>query len=404
MPYTHFRYIAYQLPTIGGSPNPRRPGDPPADVPYQFRATPPGNLPVTQAALMAFLSRFPELDNDSQIRVGRFVKVLERAAVRLEHIGGDNDQTLKIFTAPEFYFRPPNAEFAYTYAQYRGIKAALRTYVDEHRDQFRHWLIFCGTIMWQGVFAPGWWDAITGAAKRRGNPHTEGFFNSCVYIYGGDPRPRQGSRVVEKANASNIDGLPGITDGAAPPPGVDRNAAGRLYHQRYQSPAKQQKHIFNIGGVNIGLDICLEHGAGLRVVRNAFLNTFFPRYVQLHVIVAGGMTIRETSVSAIQGGFVLRNDGINVRGLPVDNTRVECLSVSRYTDPPGTPAEPRFPQELDSTAHFAAAPIPIQDEVRFTPGALHWVPAPPGTNPEWDAHFQGLKFMRAEAIPDPPTI
>ena len=62
--------------------------------------------------------------------------------------------------APEFYFRPTTANSttvpqgpAYTYAEYREIKTALRALFNKF--QFRNWLIITGTILWQGTGAIG---------------------------------------------------------------------------------------------------------------------------------------------------------------------------------------------------------------------------------------------------------
>ena len=70
--------------------------------------------------------------------------VVNYAANRLRFAGGDVATTLKVFIAPEFYFRPQNAENAYTFNQMTNILAALRS-MFVHAD-FADWLFVPGSI------------------------------------------------------------------------------------------------------------------------------------------------------------------------------------------------------------------------------------------------------------------
>ena len=90
MPYTHFQYIAYQIPTVAED-NTR------ATI-YGLPSAPVQNAPNLDGPIA-------NLNADARNRVDRLIGAMRLAEARIQQLG-DNDHTLKIFLAPEFYFRP----------------------------------------------------------------------------------------------------------------------------------------------------------------------------------------------------------------------------------------------------------------------------------------------------------
>lgn len=178
-------------------------------------------------------------DNDAKNRVIRFLNILKRTQ---DTIGQSNDATLKVFMAPEFYFRPEKivgGYNAYSYKTYKAIKEVLRQTIYES-FQLRHWLIVPGTIMWR-------LEKAERSDKRKISETT--YFNSCVYIHLSGKGDKV-SHVLEKAKASHIDGVPFKLAGPYAAPEILKKYYGRQ---------KRNKHIFEINGIKAGIETCLEH-------------------------------------------------------------------------------------------------------------------------------------------------
>jgi hypothetical protein len=321
MPYTHFRFIAYEVPTATYSPGgPVASGFAPGpEPPPVVRLPVPGNVP-----------------DDARIRLKRFAGVVDLAANRLHHLGGDNANTLKIFMAPEFYFRPPVASgFNFNHDTYPDTHAnrifqALNS-MFTHAD-FQHWLFIPGTVMWN-------------TSHDASSPIV--YFNTATHVRGGRIN---GLHIIEKRLASGIDGVP--VDRA---PAMDPHLA-----PIFQDWTTRKSHVWEDDHVSFGLEICLDHanydfGRILKRVLAAWPGREgADRNVQLHLLTAGGMDITAESVAAIPHGYILRNDG-----LPNPGARSEIRQVASYRVP-----------DLLIPGHF------IDDDLFFDPNGTANLGAP----------------------------
>jgi len=286
MPYTHFRFIAWEVPTAT------------QDLGVQNSPVVSGFAPGNECAAVVRLPVTATVAaGDARTRLARLAAVVDRAATRVNAIGGDNNQTLKIFIAPEFYFRPPVTtgpnydQCTYPQAEMFKIWGALDL-MFQHAD-FTHWLIVPGTVMWNRK------DQLD--AQR--NPKTN-YFNSALWVRGGPVQ--QATRIIEKQLASGIDGVP-----QAFAPGADAQLK-----PIYEEWRNRKLRVFTIDGSPMGLEVCLDHGSSstCRVLKRT-LNEWSDKEngqtqnVSLHLITAGGMPLQPYSVSAKVNGYVLRNDG-----------------------------------------------------------------------------------------------
>lgn len=368
MPYTHFQYIAYQVPTVTRT------------APYPngqaIYGIPPGRI-VNPPQLRGNVGG---LGPDAKTRIERFIGVMVEAQQTLQRLG-DNNHTIKVFMAPEFYFRPNNAKVSYTYAQYRAIKNVLRETITAH-NQFRHWLVVPGTILWE-------WTANT-----PGRPNPTGksiFFNTAIYIKERD------TRTIEKYAASTIDGIPTGRHGGG---GTGGQSTDEAFPKYYQTPAKMEKHLFRIKGIKVGLDICLEHvvfsvlnpaGPGHRygVVKKSLSNRITGAFnrrnepIHLHLLTAGGMGIVPSSVAATTNGWILRNDGYNV------NILTECKQVTGYNYGEA--------YDLCNTAILGPELTTLHSS-RITDRNLYLEP-PPAATSYWATHPQMIKIYERQVLP-----
>ncbi|MBA6304200.1 hypothetical protein [Colwellia sp. MB02u-14] len=228
--------------------------------------------------------------------------------------------------APEFYFRPPTATGAnydsdtYPTAIAAEVISAFDT-MFQHND-FDNWLIIPGTVLWNGP-AP---DAVNKL-----------FYNTALHVRGG--AVNQPTRIIEKKIASGIDGVP-----SAYTPGGYADLVP--FYQRW---AVRKSRSFSSGGINFGLDICLDHLAAVRlkvckqVLHDWPVQEGNVQDAQIHLLTAGGMTINDTSVAATVNGYILRNDGY------ANAPRSQQKKINKYTNG----AEDSTPSNMNSKALMA---------------------------------------------------
>jgi hypothetical protein len=305
MAYTHIRFLAYRVPTVAKEfPSPGIPlGVSIYGIDQGAVAPPAGPDAIPPAIPPALVGAFNNLPQQTQDQINRMFAVMAEGELYLSAPGMDNNNTLKVFMVPEFYFRPSNpaASNAYSYAEYRTIKNVLRQTINGD-PRFRHWLVIPGTIIWRGQPGEKWWRKIQGRPV---------YFNSCVYI---SPKGTQkpDSETIEKYNSSPIDGIPFV----GPPPGRRESPDNRLPFT-YLSQARRRKHIFKVGGIKFGLEICLEHGDSLVKTTLAAWRVGNPvnrhnKQIHVQLITAGGMPLDYDSVATRARGFVFRLDGFSI--------------------------------------------------------------------------------------------
>ncbi len=249
-------------------------------------------------------------NNDAFNRVRRFINVFSYAYSNIAQHKDNDEKTLKVFMAPEFYFRPEKpikekSYHAYDYKTYQAIKEVLRATIKSIKPD--GWLVIPGTIMW---YAPA-----GSTPGKRVDLKVDTYFNSCPYIYyekgAKFPKGEMLSRVEEKVKASHIDGVPYFSGDFNPK--IHKKASAPKVITAYAGIEKKRKHLFELGGLKIGIEICLEHHLGiLKDVLVLGQTGSKPKenpYLDLQLLTAGGMTIKKENVVLRQNGVFFRNDG-----------------------------------------------------------------------------------------------
>jgi hypothetical protein len=301
MPYTHFRMIAYEVPTAS----------------FDSRVPKPsvlsGWLPGKKCDEVARLPVSADVTNlDARVRLLRLAAVVDRAEKWLRTCLSDDGNTLKIFMVPEFYFRPARDpaqwHLASTYPT-RDCAQILGCLRDMFKDAaFNDWLFVCGTVMWN--------------TNDDSTQHLM-FFNTAVVARGGKNAEMW---TIEKALPSKIDGLPlaiwNDPNGLYRAPGYDSHLK-----QFMEGEKNRRRRLFRSDGIRFGLEVCLDHApVPTSMVLKQTLLKFGGHQPQLHLLTAGGMRIRPESVAARVNGFILRNDGLAQR---VDDP--SCSTLQRVT-------------------------------------------------------------------------
>lgn len=266
--YTHVQLIAYEVPTL--------------------QVTQPGNAPEAVPRLPV-----PALpDADSVARLRRMAGVVNYAANRLRFAGGDAATTLKIFVAPEFYFRPPNAQNAYSFNQMINILDTLRN-LFVHTD-FADWLFVPGSIF----------SSQPADAKVDQPGGKRAYFNTACMVKGGAADAP--FNFVHKRLVSTIDG--------APP-----NEAA-LHNPNFQQLLmdwnERKNNVWRCDNRTFGIEVCLDH---LNVDSCRVLKTVLvgwqanehqaPPPVDVHLLTSCGMEFNDRSSAARVNGYLLGVDG-----------------------------------------------------------------------------------------------
>jgi hypothetical protein len=351
MPYTNFRFIAYEVPTVSvdGGNNVVSGWAPGPAPPAVARLPVPGGL-----------------DPDATSRLRRLAAVVDQAATYVaQPTFGDNAATLKVFVVPEFYFRPPSGgQPTWRWNTYPGqigqsvLKALSKMFVD---PAFTDWLFVCGTLMWNTT------DDTFAAPV---------FHNTAVVIEGGPAAPGQSTTwAIEKKLASGIDGL------------QDCPAGHPKLTVYYQSWAFKKAHVLPVKGIEVGVEICLDHlDSDLTQVLKSTVVSWAANAggapqpdLRLHILAAGGMPVKHGSVAAKVNGYLLRNDGHT--GFPGS----QLLQVTGYDfDPLGiTPgANPWDPNSYAQLASIGARPpvalapaLQVANPYRAMPQRLMFYPS-----------------------------
>jgi hypothetical protein len=311
--YNKFQLIAYQVPT---------------DRPFKDDN---GNvvkletrLPAGQRCQIAS-TRLNDMEQeltaglsaDALSRLMRMIAVAERAATSLDIDPAPN--TLKIFMAPEFYFRPAlkgTTSWSYSLAGKELIERALCRVFSAR--EYESWLFVFGTIVWYRTAnslvneAPELLKAVKDDPKLHGLENTPFLWNAALIMEGGTDRLFTSVK-RHYSKADDIDDqyqAVGAAVGKSPLSALAFPSRGKL--RDYLNNLKKESSgdpFFPVGdNLTLGIEICMEHEE--RVLRQAF-QKLLQKYPQLdlQLITACGMRVNETRLCITESQFVLRVDG-----------------------------------------------------------------------------------------------
>jgi hypothetical protein len=312
--------------------------------------------------------------------------------------------TLKLFMAPEFYFRGMRG--AYTPDPVVGnavpgdgldpasLLAKLTTLVKG--ADFANWLFVFGTVVMRSSPNPlSLWDRFVNWITSK--PDYE-VYNVAIVQKGGftSEAERLSSCVVAmKELKSDIDFL------KLPPVGVDHKSSAHLpsgpvsYQAEVNTPVGLHGAGFNGGslftldGITFGVEVCLDHAA--RRVRRARPghSCFVP---QIQLVPSGGMSIEATSVATVRNGLVFNVDGLTTR-LP--ETPRSSAAYGYHSDLRTTSC--LWPQNLADLSGPTAPTSRVPAHARTADlNGVFWLPS--------DTAVPQIAVYPSTAIPNPAII
>lgn len=303
--YTHVRFIPYYTPTVGcTSTGVKVYGLTPGSVPAAVRPELHGPEDVLEAFNVqpgAGLTDLQSLYLDAKVRLERLMLAIRYAQTVVKSSGADNSNTLKLFVAPEFYFRPAHDLLSYPAEVYQAIKTVLRATLAA-TDGLKHWMVVAGTVMWHYTHQ----DEVS---DPRPSP-TAGVtaFNNTALVV----RSRAVGTYeteVDKMWISTADGLPvwmevdgkRVRDPARMVMGELLAGEARLPHLR--------NNIFKTGGLRFGLEICMDHAS---VALRTHIMDRRPQdrpSIDVHLVTAAGCEMTDDGIVVRPEGLYCRVDG-----------------------------------------------------------------------------------------------
>ncbi len=241
----------------------------------------------------------------------------------------NNSSTLKVFMAPEFYFRGKDG--AYPIEEISTIMETMRKHTN--RIQFRDWIFVFGTALGYLDHGDSSKEVYNVAMVQKGGANAVDVHSSVVvykeYIshidfirtQGVQTCPHCGNILVCDNCGEQIDqdwdassnrvGKIGTKEHNLRPTSGSRDLLS-LRVERVGKGREMTKtglggqSIFTMGGVTFGLEICLDHLNGR--LRDSPPAKGDP-LIQVHLIPSAGARIKETSVACMKGGLIFNVDG-----------------------------------------------------------------------------------------------
>lgn len=282
MPYTQVQFIAYEIDTA------------------------PTNVVVKNHLIDS--GTYLGLDNlelDVEARCELMLRAMQTARDKLPQASPPEPAgtTLKLFLAPEFFFR--GKQGAYPMDE---VQLAITTLQAIAADaQWTDWMFGFGTIL--GVSAP----AVGSPPEIDPNAVKEVYNFTLIQSGGVAEQGPTGARVVMKELKSGID----FIAQHANPGDLLLGDVEYMAASAAGGPGREQQQvnydgagIFDLAGITWGVEICLDHLSNVQRLQRS-PQVPGAAQVQVQLVPSCGMSIQNTSVIAGPGGYVLNCDGIN---------------------------------------------------------------------------------------------
>jgi len=285
--YNKIQLVAYHSPTLVGSPKKK-----PAQI-----------VPIPKAIKVMS-------NQDEKFRIQRMYQVLLWAAT--DPAVDTSAQTLKIFLAPEFYFKTPGPKSsggkraaggfgAYSHNTMINMLECLRTIftspIPSKPNLLRDWLIIPGTIV----------SDLPGGGKSYSDTARDNvYMNTAPVIQG----KKDGFyHYIHKYFISDIDGPP--TDASISSKNPYKAVLDKLKAKGFD---EFDSYSFKVDNVSCALDICLDHAYGLAKSKAK-------QWADVHLVTACGMQLKEKNVVAKAGGHAMICDGSPNKNIPRSDVR-----------------------------------------------------------------------------------
>lgn len=304
------------------------------------------------------------LDNaqlDVDARCALMQRAMDTALAQLPQASPPEPEgtTLKVFMAPEFFFRGPTGAYAMDDVQ----RVIQQLQLSATAAQWNDWVFVFGTIVGQSAPTTGTppYPVESAAVKE--------IYNFSLVQQGGTAgQGDSGARVVMKELKSGID----FVASTPVPGGLLLGQVDPLAPAKVPGPGREQQQlnydgagIFALQGITWALDICLDHlGTVQRLQRSPQLPG--DARVQLQLVPSCGMSLQSSSIVCEYGGWAFNCDGYR-------DTRHSMLA---QWQPPLVPAAEQSSAPVPGTDLVVGTQsVPVSSLYAAGAGEIHLYPA-----------------------------
>ncbi len=286
--YSHIQHIAFEAPTFEANTY--------GNASYTSKLKTNINLPYAQ-----------NLSTDVKNRILTVVHLVQTAQQALIKNGADAATCLKVFTIPEFFFRPAKAEAScldrsYSENTKNAIVKNLRSMLG--RPDYKDWLFVLGSIIWTVKLNK--MEGLNPTLANVGDTD-KGVRNTCIMMKGGSTdAPIQ---LFDKVHLSAINE---ISEAAWSGTHFNALQARPKISAFFESYNSRKNCLFKFDNLTICAEICLDHHHQLKVAQKTLVEMALlgqKEKAHIHFVIACGMPIEQESISCKQDGYLIRNDG-----------------------------------------------------------------------------------------------
>ncbi len=289
-------------------------------------------------------------DEDITNKLAYMCDAVEDAAKAVSAASYGSD-CLKIFVAPEFFFR--GARGSYSVEKISDIVDALKKYVN--KVSFKDWLFVFGSAI--GMDQAGSSKIIS---------------NVALVIPGFGKEPR----VVVKEYKSWIDFVeasseplalknPELSHAGRSKSKQGGNASLMGVNKEFQLKPYDGGGIFDEFGIRFGLEVCLDHYKSRLRGAIASNSTIPKTSIQVHIITSCGMSIENKSVVAMKDGYVFLCDGAQPGGTSAARRLKDDNLIVRQTEDVALKSSTPYTNLLTGAYVNGTATIDLYEKVRL---------------------------------------
>jgi predicted amidohydrolase len=323
-------------------------------------------------SLQQYYPGLPNLDLD----IERRCDLMGKAVTQARSSAGANSwldkgaQTLKIFVAPEFFFRGPTG--GYSLDQYQKVLSKLQAFAN--KPEYKDWLFVFGSTV---------------AASNVDQAQKE-VYNIVVVQKGNSGE--DGCRIIMKEHKSVKDFLvKPASDG-----GLDDREVAHLPAAKASGVGRErQKHnyggegIFDIDDICYGVEICYDH-LEQRLRKSAIARG--EARVQVQIVPSAGASIATKSVITVENGLVFNCDGLYSQGAGFKPAGIVGHSQLCVTKKACSGKTDATLEDISPLGYIEVKPSLVADGIFFKgSGQLHFYPAQPIPKPSTRSK---LKFWK----------
>jgi hypothetical protein len=346
--YLNVQYIAYEVPTGAG-------------VPAGKCVLDALDLSSDLKNDQGFTGALNALPDDARARLARVLKIIQMARGS-KTVEVDDKNTLKLFMAPEFYFRPEagGPERSYSSGDLANLLAALDKVFKQ--DKLANWLAVLGTVVWN-MKGSTVLEKATGSTdilklgKLKDLCDQDIVYNTALVGIGG-----RGLYTFDKVNYSEADGVSAPYQGTIQkykpskfkkgqslfdvtvPDDVEGKSLRKTlyeYFTRRGAPC-----FFGVEGVWSALEVCMDHDKGMLATHyESFVGTHpkQPPVLDFQLLSACGMIVDAKKLVIGKDRYVFRVDGANFQAAEHERLTPSEIQCVREVDDDGKA------EEIDNT-------------------------------------------------------